>query len=69
MNKTDRLEILANYSEKLYEIVCVAANGGIAYDDLQAWSKDVVEIVDAKLRGDKFNPDPSTSLAPSDAEQ
>jgi len=69
MNKSDRLKILSPYADKLYEIVTVAANGGIPYEDLQAWASDVVEIIEPQLTGKKFNPNPLTSLTPSDAEQ
>jgi len=69
MNKSDRLKILSPYADKLYEIVTVAANGGIPYEDLQAWASDVVEIIEPQLTGKKFNPLPLTSLTPSDAEQ
>ena len=69
MNKSDRLKILSPYADKLYEIVTVAANGGIPYEDLQAWASDVVEIIEPQLTVKKYNPNPLTSLTPSDAEQ
>jgi hypothetical protein len=53
MNKSDRLKILSPYADKLYEIVTVAAKGGIPYTDLQAWATDVVEIIEPQLTGKK----------------
>ena len=53
MNKSDRLKILSPYADKLYEIVTVASNGGIPYEDLQAWASDVVEIIEPHLTGKK----------------
>ena len=53
MNKSDRLKILSPYAAKLYEIVTVASNGGIPYEDLQAWATDVVEIIEPQLTGKK----------------
>ena len=67
MNKSDRLRILSPYADKLYDIVTVAANGGIPYEDLQAWATDMVEIIEPQLTGKKPNPNPLTSPTPSDA--
>jgi hypothetical protein len=47
----------------------VASNGGIPYEDLQAWASDVVEIIEPRLSGKKLNPLPLISPTPSDAEQ
>ena len=69
MNKSDRLRILSPYADKLYDIVTVAANGGIPYEDLQAWATDMVEIIEPQLTGKKPNPNPLTSPTPSDAKQ
>jgi len=69
MNKSDRLRILSPYADKFYDIVTVAANGGIPYEDLQAWATDMVEIIEPQLTGKKPNPNPLTSPTPSDAKQ